>query len=104
MLGTRGEGPTLPSHDSQLSKLAIAITIPVTHVAKTENSTRSVTSVGIPTPPLCLPVQLHLDTPRHCPSFGAGLTKHHKIFHALAALGRFPSTGCNIFANELGGT
>src|SRR5262245_42420576 len=77
---------------SQLSRLAIAITIPVTHTAKTENSTRSVRSVGIPTPPLCLPVQLHFDTPRHCPSFGARLTKHHKIFRALApaALGAAP--------------
>ena len=72
-----------------------AITIPVTHVAKRENSTRSVRSVGIPTPPLCLPVQLHLDTPRHCPSFGARLTKHHKIFRALApaALGRGAGEG-----------
>jgi hypothetical protein len=41
-----------PSHDSQLmSRLAIAITIPVTHTAKAENSTKSVKSVGTPTPP-----------------------------------------------------
>src|SRR5262245_29573249 len=33
-----------PSHDSQLSRLAIAITIPVTHAAKAENSTRSIRS------------------------------------------------------------
>src|SRR5262245_1507521 len=50
VLGTRMNlSPCLPhpSHDSQLmSRLAIAITIPVTHAVKTENSTRSVRSVG----------------------------------------------------------
>jgi hypothetical protein len=56
VLGTRGEGPTLPSHDSQLSKLAIAITIPVAHAAKHKNSRRSLRRKAILAPTLAFPV------------------------------------------------
>src|SRR5262245_22564113 len=64
-----GVSPCLPhpSHDSQLSRLAIAITIPVSHVAKAKNSTKSVRIVGIPTPPLASPCWTHPDTPWDCP-------------------------------------
>src|SRR5215510_14818892 len=44
-----------PSRDNYLSRLAIAITIPVTHVVKQKNSRRSPTSVGISRLALYLP-------------------------------------------------
>src|SRR5262245_48183929 len=56
-----------PSHDSQLSRLAIAITIPVTHAAKTENSRRSLRRKAILAPPSASPCRTHPDTPWDCP-------------------------------------
>src|SRR5262245_16245507 len=56
-----------PSHDSQLSRLAIAITIPVTHAAKTENSRRSLRRKAILASPSASPCRTHPDTPWDCP-------------------------------------
>jgi hypothetical protein len=52
---------------AQLSRLATAITIPVMHGAKPENSTKSVKSISIVTPPRLTPLlRDHLDIPREC--------------------------------------
>ena len=73
MLGTRRSSPYFPhpSHDSQLiSRLATTITMLVMSKAKQENSRRSLTRTRILAHPLCLPLcSVHVDTPRHCPSF-----------------------------------
>ena len=78
-----GVSPCLPhpSHDSQVSRLAIAITSPVTHAARTENSRRSPRSVGISRLPYTSPVHVHLGIPKVWPSFDARLTKRHELFH-----------------------
>jgi hypothetical protein len=56
-----------PSRDCQLSRLAIAITIPVTHTAKAENSRRSLRRKAMLAPPLASPCWTHPDTPWDCP-------------------------------------
>ena len=66
---------------SLMSRLAIAITIPVTHAAKQKKQkiAQEHRHIVPPLPPLC---SVHLDTLRHCPWFGVRLTKHHKISRA----------------------
>jgi hypothetical protein len=63
VLGTRTNSPRA----AQLSRLATAITIPVMHGAEPENSTKSVKSISIVTPPRLTPLlRDHLDIPREC--------------------------------------